>query len=220
MLEKYIKIAIIFGIVSISLSSLHYFVVRPNREKSMYSECINALNEADKLPPFLPVSEKNYRIESCIKGNLSASIKNETTDRRLEEESKVLLETIEKEKKEEEKNAILEKRKMSEYETRKISIESSKLEYSEFLSTNPRKDRLTISGTIKNENNFKVENILLSLFTFSDSKSTNKIGEDYCTIENTTVFPNASKKFSVSCEFEKGGKMYSYGVQGAEKADQ
>ncbi len=209
-----------FAAVLIAISLFYYFLIRPIQEKRTYEDCFGALTETEQLPYGLQTSEKNFRLDTCVKSRGASEIR---MNFKLENERKAAEQAVkdtEEKRKVEEENAKKQARVMSPYELSNLELTISSID---FLRDNrlSGKEVFTVSGNIKNGNWFNVENVVLHFDVTTDKLGKNKIGETDCslsTLAKFVVFADTTKKFNQECYFEKGGNWYFHFIKSAEKA--
>jgi hypothetical protein len=204
------KYFIPIGVAIIAFSVLYYLVIRPIQEKKAYEECFSALHDANLIDSPLSTSEKNFRMESCMKSGSAEAIRENTTLLEVQAAEDQMAKEAEEQRRKDENIAAAKARMLSNQEFNGVQLVKLAPFYKEYEWADE-----IVKGTIKNTNSFKINNIVLRLTFFSNDK--NIIGESKCDIPDFIVFPNTTKDFEIQCHFEKGTKKYSGNIFTAEK---
>ncbi len=177
----------------IAISLFYYFLIRPIQEKQAYEDCFKALNETGLINSITSTSEKNFRIDSCVKSRGAEAIRERYEAEKNEREAEV-------KRKEDQEIVEREAKKLSYDQYKKLSMSRVNVESRDDTWSKT----MILRGTITNSNSFDIQHIRLRTRVSSDSDGKNKIDEQDCEINNFIIYANSSKKFEAYCVFQSG----------------
>lgn len=200
-MEKWLTQKNIFGLAAtlIAVSLFYYFLIRPIQEKRAYEDCFGALNEAGLINSITQTSEKNFRIDSCVKSRNADEIRKNSERENAAKEAEQAARVAEEQRKASQEAAEKEAKKLSYDQFSKISRGKISVERRDDWS-----GTMILRGTITNSNLFDIQNIRLRTSVTSDKAGKNKIDEQDCEIRNFIVYANTTKEFEAYCKFQSG----------------
>ncbi len=200
------KNLLVAAVLLVAISLFYYFLIRPVQERKAYEDCFGALNEADQLPVGIQTSEKNFRIDSCVKSRGASEIRaNYSREQERKVEEQVARDATEKRKAEEEL-AKQRARKISNYDFQSIELPI----VNSYVGNR-------ISGSIKNGLSYSIQNIVIHVDAYTDRSEKNKVGEANCGLRDFVIYANSTKKYSVYCNLEESANWFIYRIISAEK---
>lgn len=222
-IEKWLTQKNLFGLAAIliAVSLFYYFLIRPIQEKRAYEDCFKALNESGQIPVGMQTSEKNFRIDTCVKSRNADEIKMNYERENATKEAERVAKSAEEKRKAEQEMARREAVKLTPHEYANVKILNVNL-ITDYYWRIGNQEKIDITGNIKNENYFNIKNLVFHFDVTTDKQGKNKVGETDCSFNDSSrdfvVFANTTKKFSISCYFEKGGVWYYHTLKSVEKS--
>ena len=198
----------LFGVAAIliAISLFYYFLIRPIQEKRAYEDCFAALNETNQLFVGIQTSEKNFRIDTCVKSRNADEIRSNFEIEKATRQAEQTAKDNEVKRKEEQERAFKTAKTIPSYDWYSIKIQNIDFFY------NGR-----VTGSIKNDQSYDIENLVIHLDLFTDKTVKNKVGETDCLLRNFIVYANSTKKFDVYCNIDDKQYWINYKLISGEK---